>query len=89
MAERQQADVANQKIEGTGEQCKTHCLHQEQWISDKRRDHQRRDHDDKGDGLALRTQREALLGERINDAFHHPLRPNKPTGLEPSSTMAI
>src|SRR5215831_13856080 len=88
MAKRQQADIPDQKIEGAGKQGKAHRLHQEQRIGDEGCDHQRRNHDNESDGLALRAQRRRLLGEWISDAFHHPLRPNKPAGRT-SSTMAM
>src|SRR5262249_18478528 len=88
MAERQQADIPDQQIEGTGEQRKAHRLHQEQRIGEEWRDRQGRHHDHKGDGLALHAPRGRLFGQWIDDAFHHPLRPNKPAGRT-SRTIAM
>jgi hypothetical protein len=52
VTEREQSHIADQQVEGAGEQRKAERLHQEQWIDEERRDHEHRDHDGERDGLA-------------------------------------
>src|SRR4029077_4956654 len=63
-------------------------LHHEQRIGHEWRHHQRRHHHDEADRFALLAQRGRLFCERIEHAFHHALRPNRPAGRT-SSTIAI
>src|SRR5262249_38122726 len=82
------ADVADQQVESAGEQGKAQPLHQEHRIGDRRREREQRDHHEERDRLAARAFG-ALGGfERIDDAFHHVARPNRPAGRT-SSTIAM
>ena len=49
VAEREQVDVADQEIEGAGEQREAERLHDEERIGDERRDRDQRDHHCEGD----------------------------------------
>ena len=57
MAERQQPDIADQQVEGAGEQRKAQRLHQEQRIDEERRDHERHHHDGERDRARSRRAR--------------------------------
>src|SRR5215470_12791599 len=88
VAEREQADVADQEVEGAGEQRKAQRLHQEHRIGDRGRDHEHGEHHEEGDRLARhRTLARGFL-QRVDDAFHHAALPNRPAGRI-SSTIAM
>src|SRR5262249_44979953 len=88
MPERSQADIANQQIEGAGEQSKAQRLHQKDRMDHERQDHEQHDHGQEGGAEAPAAL--AALGKqrRLQRAFHHALRPNNPAGLI-KSTIAM
>ena len=88
MAERDQADIADQKVEGAGEQRETQRLHEKDRIGDEWRDDEQHHHHDEG-----RTEAPARLlapdqQGGIERLLHHAFRPNRPAGRI-SSTIAM
>ena len=88
VAERQQADIADQQVERAGKQRKAQRLHQEQRIDKERRDDQHRHHRAERDDLAAAFGRMRGRGERFGGGDHHVVLPNRPAGRT-RSTIAI
>src|SRR5262249_46940999 len=77
-----------QQVEGAGEQRKAQPLHQEHRIGDGGREREQHDHYEERDRLAAHALGARGRRERIDDAFHHAARPNRPAGRI-SSTIAM
>jgi hypothetical protein len=70
MAEREQADIADQQIERAGEQGEAQRLHQEQRIDEHRRDEQRDHHRNEGDRFAAAGGGPRLGADLFGDRRH-------------------
>ena len=90
MAERQQADVADQQVEGAGEQGEAQGLHDEERIGDERRHGERRRQDDERDGELPRLARGgAAWARRSGSRSSQATLPNRPAGLISSTTAMM
>src|SRR5438045_7131497 len=87
MAERHQADIADQEIEGAGKQREAQCLHDEDWIERERRDREENDQSSAGDRDA--PFRLAPNRRRRCKRCHQALRPNSPAGRTSSTIIMI
>ena len=87
VAERRHADIADEQVEGAGEEREAQRLHQENWIEHegraKRGDEER--HGDDAAGAGRHARRGGALGHRLR---HRISRPKKPAGFT-SSTIAM
>ena len=89
MSEGQQVHIADEQVEGAGEEREAKRLHDEEGIGDKGGDGDERDHHEKGDEIraTIALARVGLEGGGF-EALGHDARPNRPEGRH-SSTMAM
>ena len=89
MSERQEVDVADQEIEGAGEERKAERLHDEERIGDERRDRDQRRHHRKSDGVSAAVAgADVCFGGGGFEADGHVALPKRPEGRI-SSTSAM
>ena len=92
MAEGEEAGVAEQEVEGAGEEREAEHLHQEHRVEHERRDEERREQDREDQQVVARhAERRGLdrhgdVGERL--LGHQAALPNRPAGFT-SSTIAM
>ena len=81
MAERNEPDIADQKIEGAGEQRKAQRLHEKDRIKhERRRDEKQRPSPRAATPALQAVSRRTCIDRGIGRARHHALRPNMPAG---------
>ncbi len=90
MTERQEAAVAEQQVEGAGEEREAQHLHEEDRIEQERRHREEdRNADENGPMQMSGVHRRPRARRRCHsfaDARHHAVLPNSPAGLTSSTT---